>query len=65
MWKPIISVFLCAQEPGLGLTGGVLEAWSPTVGARGEKCLSNDRGDLNSAGSQTSLSSRRLQSSEL
>ena len=29
MWKPISSVFLRAQEPGLGLTGGVLEAWSP------------------------------------
>ena len=36
-----------------------------TVRAREEKCLSNDRGDLNSSGSQTSLSSRHLQSSEL
>lgn len=24
MWKPNYPVFLCAQEPGLGLTRGVL-----------------------------------------
>lgn len=48
MWKPTILSSCVPRNQDL-VSLGCLEAWSSrTVGARGEKCLSKDRGDLNS-----------------